>query len=167
MLKRARMALPWPRLIAVFSGVFGAAVAVATATKISVAHSLRAQTGPELVASICGCFFLFLAFPLYAGRDWARRALLLTTYCIVAALAIFASPTIFSEPHSSKLSFQSIPYLVVSACALVAFLTPPAFLLAVLHHPEVRLSFQKKDASNQALQPTAGREENYKDEIKK
>ena len=88
MLERMQIRLSWPRLAGIASGVFGASLAVASAAQFWAADSFRGQGLPGFVASICGCLFLFLAFPLYAGREWARRALLLTTYSVLAALAI-------------------------------------------------------------------------------
>src|SRR5207249_9611770 len=133
MVKRTRMTLSWQRLIGVASGTFGAAVAIATAAHISAAGSLRAQTLPGFILSICGCVFLFLAFPLYTGREWARRALLLTTYCILAALAIFLLVTVLQQSWLSPASVHPGLRFVMGVCALVSFLTPPAFLLAALH----------------------------------
>jgi hypothetical protein len=37
---------------------------------------------------------------------------------------------------------------VIGVCALVTLLTPPAFVLAVLHHADVRRAFKPHDASN-------------------
>ena len=155
MLKRTGATLSWPRLIGVASGTFGGAVAIATAAHLSATGSLRAQTLQGLVLSIFGCVFLFLSFPLYTGREWARRALLLTTYCVVAALVILLSPTVFQQSQSSSVSGCPGLCLVIGLGALVSVLTPPAFLLAVLHHADVRRAFQAKDASNKSLQPTA------------
>src|SRR5438876_7789457 len=135
---RTRVTLSWQRLIGVASGTFGAAVAVGTAAQLSVAGSLRALTLPELITSICGCVFLFLAFPLYTGREWARRALLLTTYCVLAALTIVLLVTVLQQSRSSSASLHPGLRFVMGVCALVSFLTPPAFLLAVLHHADVR-----------------------------
>ena len=157
MLKPTRMTLSWQRLIGIASGTFGAALAVATAAWLSVSGSLRAQTPPQLMVSVCGCVFLFLAFPLYKGREWARRALLLTTYCILAALAIFLSSTVFQQWRSSPASLCPSLQFLIGVCAIISFLTPPAFFLGVLHHADVRRAFQGKDPSNQALQPTTGR----------
>ena len=160
MLKRTRVTFTWPRLVGLASGTFGAALTGATAAQVSMANSLGAvNRPPELIASICGCVFLFLAFPLYTGREWARRALLLTTYCILAALAIFLSFTVFKQSRSSSASVYPGLRFVIGICALVSFLTPAAFLLAVLHHSDVRRVFQTKNASNQSLQPTADRRE--------
>ena len=158
MLKPTRRTLSWPRLIGVASGTFGGAVAIATAAHLSATDSLRAQTLPGLIISIFGCVFLFLAFPLYTGREWARRALLLTAYCIVVTLAILLSPTVFQQSQSPSVSGCRGLCFVIGLCALVSVLTPPAFLLAVLHHADVRRAFQAKDASNQALHPTADRQ---------
>jgi hypothetical protein len=160
MLKRTRMTLSWQRLIGIASGTFGAALTVATAAQLSLAGSFAALTlgrTPAVYSAICGCVFLVLAFPLFTGREWARRALLLTTYCIVAALAIFLSHTVFQRSRSSSASVYPSLRFVIGICALISFLTPPAFLLAVLHHVDVRRAFQSKNASNPALQPTAGR----------
>src|SRR6266403_5569445 len=98
MLKHTTTTLSWSRLIGVASGTFGAALAVATAAQFSAASSFRIlDRPPEFITLICGCVFLFLAFPLFAGREWARRALLFATYCILAALAIFLSFTVFQQ----------------------------------------------------------------------
>jgi hypothetical protein len=157
MLPRTDIAVSWQRVIGIASGTFAAPLIVAAAARLAVVGSLRAQTLPEVMPLICGCVFLFLAFPLFTGREWARRALLLTTYCILAALAIFLSLTVFQQSRSPSASVYPGLRFVIGVCALVSFLTPPAFLLAVLHHPDVRREFQAKDASNQSLQPTAGR----------
>ena len=156
MLKRIHVTLPWQRLVGIAAGVFGAPVAVAFAAELSVANSLRAYTldrPAEFIASVCGCLFLFLAFPLYTGREWARRALLLTTYCIVAALAVSFFLYVYHQSRSSS-AHPGLRF-VIGICALVSLLTPPAFLLAVLHHADVRRAFQANSASNQAPQPTA------------
>src|SRR5437899_11808327 len=136
MLKRTRMTLSWQRLIGVASGTFGAAVAIATAAHISAAGSLRAQTLPGFILSIFGCVFLFLAFPLFTGREWARRALLLTTYCTLAAVAISFSLMLSQQARSPPASHPRLS-LVIGVCALVSFLIPPAFILAFLHSAAV------------------------------
>lgn len=153
---RALVSLPWPRLIGVASGTFGAAITIAAAAQVSESGSLRAQTLPENVALICGCAFLFLAFPLYTGRDWARRALLLTIYSTLSALAISFSLMVVQQAWLPSASHPTLR-LLIGLCALVAILTPPAFVLAVLHHPDVKRAFQAQDASNQPLEATAGR----------
>ena len=142
---RALVTLPWPRLIAVASGTFGAALTIAFAAQVGASGSLRAQTLPELVALICGCAFLFLAFPLYTGRDWARRALLFAIYSTLAAVAISFSLVVVQ--HSSPASHPALS-LLIGACALVALLTPPALILAVLHHADIKRAYQTNEASN-------------------
>jgi hypothetical protein len=149
--------LSWPRVIAVASGTFGAALIVAFAAQLSVSNSVRAHTldsPAEFLALICGCLFLFLAFPLFTGREWARRALLLTIYCSLAALAISFSLMVSQQLRSPSTSHTGLRF-VIGACVLVCVLTPPAFVLAALHHADVRRAFQPKSASNQAMQPTA------------
>ena len=158
MLKRTGVTSTWPRLVGLASGTFGTAVTVATAAQVSMANSLGPlNRPPEFIALICGCVFLFLAFPLYTGREWARRGLLLTAYCIVVTLAILLSPTVFQQSQSSSVSGCPGLCFVIGLCALVSVLTLPAFLLAVLHHADVRRAFQAKDASNKTMQPTASR----------
>jgi hypothetical protein len=158
---RARI-LTWQKLIGVSAGVFGAAVAVSFGAELSVANSLRAYTvdrPAQFMASVCGCLFLFLAFPLYTGREWARRGLLLTTYCITGAIAVSFFLYVYHQSRSS--SVHPGVRFVIGVCALVALLTPPAFVLTVLHHADVRRAFQAKNASNQSLEPTADRRESH------
>jgi|ERR1041385_2756470 hypothetical protein len=144
MLKPPRFISSWPPLIGIASGTFGAAGAIASGFLL-LEGPLR---GPSLASTFCSCAFFFLAFPTYVGRDWARRALILTTYCIVTVLAAFLFSTI--APRYPGVSFA------IAVCALVFYLTPAAFFLAVLHHPDVRRAFGPKDASNQAMERTAG-----------
>ena len=150
MLKRTHVTLSWQRLVGLTSGTFGAAVTVASAVQVSMANSLGPlNRPPEFIALFCGCVFLFLAFPLYAGREWARRALLVLTYCVLSALAIFLFFTILPHSRTASASVHSGLRFVIGVCALVTFLTPPAFVLAVLHHADVRRAFQPHDTSNQ------------------
>jgi hypothetical protein len=160
MLERMQIRLSWPRRAGIASGVFGTSLAVASAAQIWAADSFRGQRLPGFVASICGCLFLFLAFPLYAGREWARRALLVTTYSVLGALAISFSLMVVQQAWSPSASHPTLRVLI-GLCALVAILTPPAFVLAVLHHPDVRRAFSPQDASNQAIERTADRGTRY------
>jgi len=153
---RTRVTSSWPRLIATASGIFGATLTAAFGAQLSMSNSVRAHTldsPPNFAALICGCVFLFLAFPLFAGRDWARRALVIATYCTLAALTISFSLMVFHQSRSSS-SHQGL-WFVIGTCALVCVLTAPGFLLAALHHPDIRRAFQRKSPSNQAMQPTA------------
>ena len=151
--------LSWPRLIGVASGTFGAALATAFAAQLPMSHSARElQSSVQLVPMICGCVFLFLAFPLYAGREWARRALLATIYCTLAALAISFSLMVFHQSRSPSSSHPDLRVLI-GLCALIAVLTPPGFVLAALHHADVRGAFRANATSNKSLEPTADRRE--------
>jgi hypothetical protein len=165
-MKRGSIELSWPRLIGVASGIFGAAVGLGTVAQLALANSFRVlDNPPQFITSLCGCVFLFLAFPLYTGREWARRALLLVTYCIVVALGIFLCFTLFQESRWPSAVHSSLRF-VIGICALIDFLIPLGFLLAVLHHADVRHAFQTKSASNHALPPTADRpEERMKEEL--
>jgi hypothetical protein len=151
MLERMPIRLSWPRLVGVASGVFGSALAVGTAAQIWDAGSFRGYGLPGLVPSICGCVFLFLAFPLYAGRDWARKALLVAAYVVLAAIAISFSLMVVRLAWAPSVS-HPVPRLLIGLSALVAILTPPAFVLIVLHHRDVRCAFQPHDASNHAME---------------
>ena len=154
---RRPVTLSWPRLVGVASGIFGVALTIAFAAQLSVSNSVRMVEGPAgFIPVICGCVFLFLAFPLFTGREWARRALLLAIYCTLAALAVSFSFMVFQRSCLPSASHSGAS-LVVGACALVAVLTPPAFLLAALHHPDVRRGFQDSKASNHAIERTADR----------
>jgi phosphatidylserine synthase len=158
MLPRTSVAVSWPQIIGIASGTFAAPLIVAAAARLAVVGSLRAQTLPEVMPLICGCVFLFLAFPLYAGREWARRALLATIYCALAALAISFSLMVFHQSRSPSASHPDLRVLI-GLCALIAVLTPPGFVLAALHHADVRGAFRANDTSNKSLEPTADRRE--------
>ena len=158
--RNADRSLSWPRLIGIASGTFGAALTVATLAQFTAANSLPTHTFAtplQQVVSFCGCAFFVVAFPLYTGREWARRALLVLTYCVLAALAISLFLTILPHAQTATASVRPGLRFVIGVCALVTFLTPPAFVLAVLHHADVRRAFHSKNASNQAMQPTADR----------
>ena len=154
---RSPVTLSWPRLIGVASGIFGAALTIAFAAQLSVSNSVRVVEGPAgFIPMICGCVFLFLAFPLFTGREWARRALVLASYCTLAALAISFSVMVFQRSQLYPTSHSGTS-LLIGACALVGVLMPPAFVLAVLHHADVRHAFQDPKASNHAMERTANR----------
>jgi phosphatidylserine synthase len=156
MLTRNRSSLSWPRLAGIASGVFGVSLAVASAAQFWAADSFRGQGLPSSVAAVCGCLFLFLAFPLYAGRDWARRAFLATTYFVLAAIAISFSLMVVQQARMPSASHPTLR-LLIGLCALITILTPPAFVLVVLHHRDVRRAFQAQDAPNHAMERTADR----------
>jgi hypothetical protein len=63
---------------------------------------------------------------------------------------------VFQQARSPSASHPTIEVLI-GLSALVAILTPPAFVLAVLHHRDVRRAFQAQDASNQAMERTPDR----------
>src|SRR6185437_8273308 len=128
MLTRNRSLLSWPRLAGIGSGVFGASLAAACAAQFWAADSFRGQGLASSVAAVCGCLFLFLAFPLYAGRDCARRAFLATTYFVLAAIAISFSLMVVQQAWSPSASHPTLR-LLIGLCALVTILTPPAFVL--------------------------------------
>ena len=121
---------------------------IITGSNLSAGGSLR---GLNVAVVLCQCAFLVLAFPLYVGRAWARRALLFTAYCFLIAFVIFESPSIASRYHGARLP--------IGLCLLVATITPYAFFLAVLHHSDIRRAFQSRAASNQTLELTADRNE--------
>jgi hypothetical protein len=63
---------------------------------------------------------------------------------------------VFQQARSPSASHPTLD-LLIGLSALVAILTPPAFVLVVLHHRDVRRAFQAKDASNQPMERTADR----------
>ena len=152
---RSPVTVSWPRLIGLASGIFGAALTAAFAAQLSASNSIRVVQSPAgFIPVISGCVFLFLAFPLFTGREWARRALLLAIYATLAAVAI--SFSLMVVQRSSSASHPALS-LLIGACALVGVLTPPAFILAVLHHADIKRTYQPDEASNQAMERTADR----------
>jgi|SRR4051794_21106585 hypothetical protein len=148
--------LSWPRLAGIASGVFGASLAGASSAQFWEANSFRGQDLPSFVAAVCGCLFLFLAFPLYAGRDWARRAFLVTTYSLLAAIAISFAVMIVQQARSPSELYPA-HRLLIGLCTLVAILTPPAFVLVVLHHRDVRRAFRAKHATSRSIERISSR----------
>ena len=146
-----------PRLIGFASGTFGAALAAAFAAQLFLtSNSAFTLQSPALsIPMICGCVLLFLAFPLFAAREWARKAcLLLAIYLTLAALAISFSLMVVQRSATAS---HAVLWLLIGACTLVAVLIPPGFILAVLHHADIRRAFQDPNASNQAMERTADR----------
>ncbi len=141
------MTLSWPRLIGVASGTFGAVLAAAFAAQLALSNSARGLQGSaQFIPMICGCVFLFLAFPLFTGREWARKALLVAIYFTLAALAIsFWLLVVQRSAFGSDAALR----LLIGACALLAVLIPPGFILAVLHHADIRRAYRMNEASNQ------------------
>ena len=136
--------MAWPRLIGIAAGTYGVAVSVATGSRMAAIGALRSETLPVFITAMGGFVFLFLAFPLYTGRDWARRAVLVATCCIIGALITVAYPTVFPPGRPSSASIYAGLRCLIGVCSFVSFLTPPAFFVAVLHHPDVRRAFHTK-----------------------
>ena len=152
---RTSLRLSWPRLIGIASGTFGAALAAAFGAQLPMSNSALPLQSPALsIPMICGGVFLFLAFPLFATREWARKALLLAIYATLSALTISFSLMVVQRSATAS---HTVLRLLIGACALVAVLIPPGFILAVLHHADVRRAFQDPKASNQAMERTANR----------
>jgi hypothetical protein len=148
------MRLSWERLIGIASGTFGGGIAVATVVQLCTV-GLRGTLLSGNIFWLCGWAFFLLAVPLYAGREWARRLLLLTSYCMFIGLAILVPLLVSHKPRSP--SELAHPYLrpLTFICGAISFFTLPVFILAVLHHFDVRRAFRSRNASNQAMQPTA------------
>jgi hypothetical protein len=124
--------------------MYGVAVSVATGSRMAAIGALRSETFPVFITAMGGFVFLFLAFPLYTGRDWARRAVLVASCCIIGALIIVIYPTVFPPGRLPSASIYVGLQCLIGVCSLVSFLTPPAFFVAVLHHPDVRRAFHTK-----------------------
>lgn len=148
----------WPRLIGIAAGAFGAAATAGFAAGLALGSSLlgppTAHNLAQLIASVCALLFLLLAYPLYSGRDWARRALLVITISITVTLTIFVSVKTVQDAGVSvdwavpakmapKLALEIMMRRVVGASVAICILTPPLFLIFVLLHEDVRHSFQR------------------------
>jgi hypothetical protein len=141
--------LSWPKLIGVTAGVFGLAATAAFVAEFIVSAPFRVTTPydvVQLIASLCSVFFLLLSYPLYTGRDWARRALLFMTVCITAALLVFVVLRFLRESHvavegrfTDKMARQ-----ITNTAAAICIITPPFFLIFVLLHPDVKHSFRRR-----------------------
>lgn len=121
------------------SGIFGATLVVTFVAQLALSNSAREFQGAGLIPMICGCVFLFLAFPLFTGREWARKALLLAIYLTLTALAV--SFWFLIVQRSSSTSHPALRILI-GVCSLVAVLIPPGFILAVLHRAEIRSAYR-------------------------
>jgi hypothetical protein len=148
------MRLSWARLIGIISGTFGAGAAATTVVQLCTV-GLRETLVSANIFVICGWVFLLLAVPLYAGREWARRVLLLTSYCLFVGFAILVPLLLSHKPRSP--AELAHPYLrpLTLIFGTISFLAPSVFILAALHHSDVRRAFRSRSASNQTMQPTA------------
>src|SRR3954469_11086915 len=102
------MRLSWARLIGIASGTFGAGIAAATVVRLCTV-GLRETLVSGNIFSLCGWVLLLLAVPLYAGREWALRLLLLKSYCMFIGLAILVPLLLSHKPRSP--SELAHPYL--------------------------------------------------------
>jgi hypothetical protein len=151
----------WPRLIGIASGVFGAAATAGFAAGSALGSPIlgppTAHNLAQLIASVCALLFLVIAYPLYTGRDWARRALLVITISIAIALAVFVSVKAVQESRvavhgvasaemARKLPFEMLMRGVVGGSVALCILTPPLFLTFVLLQQDVRRSFRRSTA---------------------
>ncbi len=148
------MRLSWARLIGMVSGTFGAGAAATTVVQLCTV-GLRETLASGNIFVICGWVSLLLAVPLYAGREWARRVFFLRRYCVFVGFAILVPLLLSHKPRSP--AELAHPYLrtLTLISGTISFLTPAIFILAALHHSDVRRAFQSRNASNQAMQPTA------------
>ena len=144
------MRLSWARLIGIVSGTFGAGAAATTVVQLCTV-GLRETLVSANIFVICGWVSLLLAAPLYAGREWARRVLLLTSSCVFVGFAILVILLVSKKPLSPP--ELAHPYLrpLTLLCGTISFLTPPVFILAVLHHSDVKRAFRSRNASNHAM----------------
>jgi hypothetical protein len=108
-----------------------------------------------LVILLFGCLFLFLAFPLYAARAWARRAFLLVTFFVLIVISIFFSLMVVHQAWSGSVAHPTLR-LLTGLCGLVSLLTPPAVVLMVFLRPDVKEAFQAEDRSNDPNRTNGG-----------
>jgi len=141
--------LSWPKLIGVAAGLFGFAATAAFVAEFIVSAPFRVTTPydvVQLIASVCSVFFLLLSYPLYTGRDWARRALLFMTVCITATLMLFLMLKFLRESHvAAEGRFaEKMARQITNTAAAICIITPPFFLIFVLLHADVKHSFQHR-----------------------
>jgi hypothetical protein len=156
MLERVHIKLSWPRLVGIASGVFGGSLVVSSVAESWEASSFRAHGSAGLVVLLYGCLFLFLTFPLYAARAWARRAFLLVTFSLLVVISISFSLMVVHQAWSPSVPHPTLR-LLTGLCALVAALTPPSVVFIVFLRPDVKGAFQTQDASNHPIERTADR----------
>jgi hypothetical protein len=100
----------------------------------------------RLIASVCSVFFLLLSYPLYIGRDWARRVLLFVAVCVTAALIIFLVLRFLRESHVAVEGrfTDEIARHITNIATAICIITPAFFLIFVLLHPDVKHSFRRR-----------------------
>lgn len=132
--------LSFPRLAGVASGVFGGSILISSGIEMWEASSFRAHGWSGLVFLLIGSLFLFLAFPLCAAREWARRAFLLVTFSVLVLLAIFFMLMVIHQSWTPSVSHPNLRFLI-GLCAFLGIFTPPTVVLLVFLHPDVASAF--------------------------
>lgn len=163
-----RLSVAWPKLL-------GATVAFTSLGLImwqvefwwwryGVVHICIAFLGwLSLLAPIC---LLFLSYPLYHAREWARKAVIILGIC-VGIFAIFGfgmramAETRIYDAHVITFEMrvqQALGFMGEVGVAL-SVLAPHAFVIFALCHRDVAATFHREitQRSNQAMQRTAGR----------
>jgi uncharacterized membrane protein required for colicin V production len=112
----------------------------------------------------------FLVVSLVVGIAVGGFAQCLSTIvAAIVALQFVAAPLIYWLPpfleHGPMAEYQAWALIGVPMIAIQSSIL--SFAVAFLMSRRRRAAYKQRQASNQTLQPTAGREENYKGEIGK
>src|SRR5438034_7064638 len=111
---------------------------------------------------------LFLSYPLYHGREWSRRAVVVLGIC-VGIFAVFAfGMRAVAESHiydahviTFEMRIQQALGFIGEVGIALSVLAPHAFVICALCHRDVAATFHREvtERPNEALQPTADRRE--------
>jgi hypothetical protein len=143
--------LAWPNLL----GIICAAIAIGLVLsqvdpfwwRYSVIHEPVAVLG--WVTLFSGVSLLVLSRPLYRGRDWARRAVLVVGvlwmigFLVLDVVRDILPRCAYSPPRTGWILLQDITHIIGHIGMLIAAFGPHIIFLALLCHPAVRASFRQ------------------------
>jgi hypothetical protein len=158
-------AVSWPKIIGTFVIALGIALSL-KATEFTDGMMMRNPfDGPSIWAVVVGLSAAIASVAVglgaYSAREWARRTLIVITalslvLCVVYAyFGITRSITALGRLDPREVLWARLLFVGEALRAV----SPPAFFLLVLLHPDVARSFQlqHRKPSNQAMQRTAPR----------
>jgi len=163
-----RLSVAWPKLLGATVAFTSLGLIIWQAEfwwwRYGVVHiSIEFLGWLSLLAPI---FLLFLSYPLYHARDWARRGVIVLGLCVIVfALFGFGMRAVAeSRIYDARvITFemrihQALGFMGEVGVAL-SVLAPHAFVICALCHRDVAATFQREitERSNQAIQRTAPR----------
>ena len=144
--------LTWPGLIAVAVAVIGVGLAMHSIAGW-VAHSYGSFHGGGVMGSLSAVgavACLCLSFALYAGRDWARRILVVLAFCFALGTALLSAADVIREsqfsghgPPTAEMLFEGRLLTIMHVGLALCGITPAVFITFVLLHRDVAQSFQR------------------------